>query len=81
MSKLLAVILTTLLLAACGPSESSPAAGTPAAAPLRLYPDEVEFWERLMERAFQKPGMAHWDRAALNADAVILELRKRNGRH
>jgi hypothetical protein len=80
MRKFSAVILAAaLLLAACRPSESNPAAGTPAA-PLQLYPDEVEFWQRLMERDFQKPGMKHFDRAALNADEVILELRKRNGR-
>jgi hypothetical protein len=80
MRKFSAVILTVFLLAACRSSESGPAVGTPAPAPLQLHPDEVEFWQRLVERDFQKPGMKRLDRAALNADEVILELRKRNGR-
>jgi hypothetical protein len=81
MRKFAAVILTAFLLAACRPSEPSAAAGRPAPAPLQLYPDEVEFWQRLMERDYQNPGMKHWDRAAQNADEVIRELRTRNGRN
>jgi hypothetical protein len=34
-----------------------------------------------MERDYEKPGLKHWDVAARNADEVILELRKRNGRN
>ena len=83
MRKITAVILAAFLLSSCRPSEGGPRppAETAAPVPLRLYPDEVEFWQRLMERDFQKPGIHHWDMAALSADQVILELRKRNGRY
>jgi hypothetical protein len=50
-------------------------------APLRLYPDEVDFWKRLMERDYQRGGLYHADRSALVVDKIILELRKRNGRN
>jgi hypothetical protein len=83
MSKITAVILAAFLLASCRPSEGGlrPSVETAAPAPLRLYPDEVEFWQRLMERDYQKGGFISWERAALSADRVILELRKRNGRY
>jgi PBP1b-binding outer membrane lipoprotein LpoB len=76
MRKIAAITLAALLLAGCAKREPAP-----APAPLQLHADEVEFWQRLMERDFQKPGMKHWERSALEADEVILELRKRNGRY
>jgi ABC-type glycerol-3-phosphate transport system substrate-binding protein len=77
MRKIAALILAAFLLAACGNPSPDPARRETE--PLRLYEDEVEFWQRLME-GHTGAGVIQVPNAALIADAMILELRKRNGR-
>jgi hypothetical protein len=45
--------------------------------PLQLTEAEAELWARLMVKDFNDISRINAERAALNADAVILELRKR----
>jgi hypothetical protein len=47
--------------------------------PIRLKNDEMEYWKQLMLIDYGRSGVFHAERTAINADKVIIELRKRTG--
>jgi hypothetical protein len=74
------IILTfaaALLFSSCG--KKDPAVLAEENRPLQLTETEAELWARLMVKDFKDISRINAERAALNADAVILELRKRQG--
>jgi hypothetical protein len=75
MKKFLILSLAAVLFFSC--AKKDPAIIEEETRPLQLTESEVELWTRLMIVDFKKPGIYHAGRAALNADKVIIELRKR----
>jgi hypothetical protein len=78
MKKIIIFTLTAaLLFSSCG--KKDPAVIAERNRPLQLTEAEAELWGRLMAKNFNMINRLNVKQIALNADLVILELRKRQG--